>query len=184
MSQPESISVTSPLPRMVRRGIALLLVVLLVGFAHSVMYGSATGVQQVVLVHASGIGISTRDGPGLLARDPLLISVEVQNRSGGDVVVNDVGAVIIDAAGTIYAETRLMSGEQVRNGANETYRESLTRRWPNNAVLGLWTCVRGENGQPTSASNCGALSLFSGNKTLKLACEEFSRLTEERCKVR
>ncbi len=141
--------------------------------------GPDTGYSQVVVVTPTGMDGSGRAVPGQLGNeDPFAITVEVQNRSGAAVAVEEVRALVIDSTGTIHRETTLVAGKRLENGTSDTYRGLLEGSRPDESVVGVWTRVRDEEGRPRTSSECRPLCRLCDHTVTQRACEQVTKLVQ------
>ncbi len=141
--------------------------------------GPDTGYSQVVVVTPTGIDGSGRAVPGQMSNeDPFAITVQVQNRSGGAVAVEEVRALVIDSTGKIHRETTLVAGKRLENGTSDTYRGLLEGSRPDESVVGVWTRVRDEQGRPRTSSECRPLCRLCDHTVTQRACEQLAKLAQ------
>jgi hypothetical protein len=136
-----------------------------------------TGFSQVVVVTPTGMDGTGRAVPGGLgSNDPIPLTIEVQNRSGGEITIQDIQALVLDPAGTIHGRTTLAGGRRLANGLNDTYRGSVGGPRPETSVLGVRTWIRDAKDRPRASTECRPLCRTCDPDATRQACEQFDRL--------
>jgi hypothetical protein len=137
----------------------------------------AAGYSQVVVVTPTGMDGTGRAVPGRLgSSEPISVTIEVQNKSGGDITIHEVQALILDSAGTIHARTTLAAGRRLPEGVVDTFRGSIAGSRPEASALGVWTRIRDQGGRPRASTECRPLCLGCDHAATQRACEHFDRL--------
>lgn len=133
--------------------------------------GSRSGISVTVLLHRTGMGSSTQMAPSLFRRiGPVPVTVDVRNESGGDAALEEIVAVVMNAAGRTQARITLTKQQVLERGASTRYRGVLSGEWSRDSVVGVWTRVTVGGNRPGLSGSCTPLHMSRDSRKLQRAC--------------